>query len=158
MKLREGEVIYDVATRATRDGVEATVGGARLQLRVTEVGPGVFVVAEGATREIVHCVREGAFVHVFADGVVHVLEQMREGAPSTTRSPTAGVLEAPMPGKVVAVKVAEGDAVRRGQELLVVEAMKMENALRAPRDGRVARVHTRVGDMVTPGRVLVEME
>ena len=63
-----------------------------------------------------------------------------------------------MPGKVIAVKVAAGDTVSKGDELLVVEAMKMENAVRAPRDGRVKTVAARVGEMVSPGTVLVELE
>jgi 3-methylcrotonyl-CoA carboxylase alpha subunit len=63
-----------------------------------------------------------------------------------------------MPGRVVAVKVAPGARVAKGAELLVVEAMKMENALRAPRDGTVRAVHAAVGDMVGPGRPLVELE
>ena len=63
-----------------------------------------------------------------------------------------------MPGKVIAVKVEAGQAVTRGQELLVVEAMKMENAIRAPRDGVVKSISARVGDMVSPGMVLVELE
>ena len=61
-----------------------------------------------------------------------------------------------MPGKVTAVKVAPGQTVVKGQELLVIEAMKMENALRAPRDGRVKDVNARLGEMVSPGLVLVE--
>jgi biotin carboxyl carrier protein len=63
-----------------------------------------------------------------------------------------------MPGKVIKVSVAEGDAVTRGQEILVVEAMKMENAVRAPRDGRVGRIAAKVGDMVAPGVTLVELQ
>jgi 3-methylcrotonyl-CoA carboxylase alpha subunit len=63
-----------------------------------------------------------------------------------------------MPGRVSAVKVAVGARVRKGEELLVVEAMKMENALRAPRDGVVRAVHVAVGEMVAPGRALVELE
>jgi 3-methylcrotonyl-CoA carboxylase alpha subunit len=63
-----------------------------------------------------------------------------------------------MPGKVIAVKVEAGQAVTRGQELLVVEAMKMENAIRAPRDGRVRTIGAKVGDSVAPGTVLVEMD
>ncbi|PYQ05691.1 MAG: hypothetical protein DMF82_08010 [Acidobacteria bacterium] len=51
-----------------------------------------------------------------------------------------------------------GQPVTKGQELLVVEAMKMENALRAPRDGVVRSVAARPGDMVSPGLVLVELE
>ena len=69
-----------------------------------------------------------------------------------------GALEAPMPGRVIAVRVEPGQAVTKGQELLVVEAMKMENALRAPRDGTVKSVAARPGDMVSPGVVLVELE
>ncbi len=63
-----------------------------------------------------------------------------------------------MPGRVAAVKVAPGQRVAKGDELLVVEAMKMENALRAPRDGVVRAVHVAAGDMVAPGRALVEVE
>jgi biotin carboxyl carrier protein len=63
-----------------------------------------------------------------------------------------------MPGRVAALKVAPGQAVRRGDELVVVEAMKMENALRAPRDGVVRVVHVATGDMVAPGRALLEIE
>jgi biotin carboxyl carrier protein len=63
-----------------------------------------------------------------------------------------------MPGKVIAVKKAPGDAVTKGEELLIVEAMKMENAIRAPRDGCVKTVAAKVGDMVAPGVVLVELE
>jgi 3-methylcrotonyl-CoA carboxylase alpha subunit len=56
------------------------------------------------------------------------------------------------------VKAVPGQRVARGEELLVVEAMKMENALRAPRDGVVRAVHVSVGEMVAPGRALVEIE
>ena len=70
----------------------------------------------------------------------------------------AGALEAPMPGRVTAVKAEPGQRVERGEELLVVEAMKMENALRAPRGGVVRAVHVTAGEMVAPGRPLVEIE
>ncbi|MEZ4269765.1 MAG: biotin/lipoyl-containing protein, partial [Myxococcota bacterium] len=69
-----------------------------------------------------------------------------------------GSLEAPMPGKVLDLKVAPGDLVVRGQVLVVVEAMKMEHAVKSPRDGTVARVGVAVGDMVNPGTPLVVLE
>jgi biotin carboxyl carrier protein len=65
---------------------------------------------------------------------------------------------APMPGMVVKVEVAEGDVVREGQGIVIVEAMKMENELRASGSGRVARVHVRRGDAVAKDQVLVELE
>ena len=60
-----------------------------------------------------------------------------------------------IPGRVVAVAVAAGDAVEAGQQLLTVEAMKMQNELRSPRDGTVDRVAVAPGATVEPGDVLL---
>jgi 3-methylcrotonyl-CoA carboxylase alpha subunit len=67
-------------------------------------------------------------------------------------------LQAPMPGRVVLVKARPGDAVVTGQELLVIEAMKMELALTAPRDGVVAEVRAATGDFVEADAVLATLE
>jgi 3-methylcrotonyl-CoA carboxylase alpha subunit len=65
---------------------------------------------------------------------------------------------APMPGRVVVVKARAGDAVRAGEEVLVIEAMKMELSLKAPRDGRIAEVRAVAGDFVDADAVLVTLE
>jgi biotin carboxyl carrier protein len=65
-------------------------------------------------------------------------------------------LEVPMPGKVVRVLVAPGDEVAKGQGVVIVEAMKMENELKAPRAARVAAVHVQEGQGVEKGTLLVE--
>jgi 3-methylcrotonyl-CoA carboxylase alpha subunit len=67
-------------------------------------------------------------------------------------------VQAPMPGRVVVVKARPGDRVEAGQELLVVEAMKMELALKSPRAGVVAEVRAAVGDFVEADAVLVTLE
>jgi pyruvate carboxylase subunit B len=64
---------------------------------------------------------------------------------------------APMPGLVVRVEVAEGDTVRAGQGVVIVEAMKMENELRAEAPGVVRRVHVREGQTVEKDQLLVEL-
>ena len=69
-----------------------------------------------------------------------------------------GRIKAPMHGKVVALMVAVGDAVVRGQRLAAVEAMKMEHGLAAPCDGRVAAVHATLGQQVAEGSVMIEIE
>ncbi len=70
----------------------------------------------------------------------------------------ASRIEAPIPGKVVAIAVGPGDEVTPGQSLVVLEAMKMENELTADREGRVAAVHVTAGDTVESGALLVELE
>jgi len=77
--------------------------------------------------------------------------------PITTAS-GGGRLVAPMPGTVTAVDVAEGAMVKAGQTLVVVEAMKMEHAIKAPHDGTVSRVDCAVGDLVAEGDELVVLE
>ena len=124
---------------------------------VEPLGPGVFLFRQGDRTETFHCVRDGDTVHLFWRGRAYLLEEETERSRASHRH-VGGGLEAPMPGKVIAVKVAPGDTVMKGDELLVVEAMKMENAVRAPREGRVKSVSARVGDMVSPGVVLVELE
>ena len=66
-------------------------------------------------------------------------------------------LEAPMPGRIAAVRAAAHASVSKGEVLVIVEAMKMEHAVRAPRDGVVERVLVSEGQMVGLGDVLVEM-
>ena len=65
-------------------------------------------------------------------------------------------LLSPMPGLVVALPASEGDTVRAGQPLAIVDAMKMENVLRAERDGRIVAVHAKVGDSLAADQVIME--
>ena len=60
-----------------------------------------------------------------------------------------------MPGTVVSVKVKPGDRVKRGDTVLIVEAMKMENEIHTPIDGEVKAVHAKEGESVNPDEVLV---
>ena len=66
-------------------------------------------------------------------------------------------VNAPMPGKILKVNVNAGAAVKKGDVLLVIEAMKMENEICAPQDGTVATVECAAGDSVESGKVLVSM-
>ncbi len=67
------------------------------------------------------------------------------------------LLKAPMPGLVVAVPVTEGESVSRGQNLVILESMKMQNELRAPREGVVQRVRVKAGERVEQNQVLVTL-
>lgn len=64
---------------------------------------------------------------------------------------------APMPGKILGVKVSAGQSVKKGEVLLVLEAMKMENEIVAPSDGTIASVQAAVGDSVEAGATLATL-
>lgn len=159
MRLACGSELYDVELRATagRPGEwEAEVNGQPLRLAVTAAGDGRCEVRHAGGTATLHFARDGATLHLFWEGVAYRLARERPGA-RAARQAHAGALEAPMPGRVSAVKVTVGQAVAKGEELLVIEAMKMENALRAPRAGVVRAIHCGVGAMVAPGAPLVEL-
>lgn len=69
-----------------------------------------------------------------------------------------GRVEVPMPGKVIALEVAEGDHVHKGQGLIVVEAMKMENEIKAPCAGRIRRIAVWPGAQLEKGALLLEID
>ena len=67
-------------------------------------------------------------------------------------------INAPMPGKIVDVKVQPGTAVKKGDVAVILEAMKMENEIRVGQDGTIASVEVSAGDMVEGGSELVAMD
>lgn len=67
-------------------------------------------------------------------------------------------LKAPMPGLVLAVQVAEGDEVEEGQDLLVLEAMKMENAIKSPQAGKIDKILIDVKEKVDKNQILISFE
>jgi biotin carboxyl carrier protein len=64
-------------------------------------------------------------------------------------------LKAPMPGMVVSVRIEEGQDVKSGEEVIILESMKMQNELKAPRDGTVSRLRVKQGDSVDQNQVLL---
>ena len=99
-------------------------------------------------------VADGDTRWVFVEGEVYVFDVQRAGKRDTRHH---GTLSAPMPATVRKIAVVEGDTVKKGETLLVLEAMKMELPVRAPSDGVVSKISCREGDLVQPGITLVEI-
>jgi 3-methylcrotonyl-CoA carboxylase alpha subunit len=106
----------------------------------------------------------GGVIHVDVDG--QSLEFAMASAPtvdeavrhaSSAAGEGASLLTAPMPGRVIAVRVAEGAAVTAHQAVVVIEAMKMEHAVVAPTDGTLVRLTVGEGEQVERGQVLGEV-
>jgi propionyl-CoA carboxylase alpha chain len=96
------------------------------------------------------CLMHGPF------GDIELIEQPR--CASNTRADFRGGLKAPMPGRVLSIAATEGQAVERGQLLLVLEAMKMEHRITAPADGIVKAIRVAQGEQVANGATLVMLE
>jgi 3-methylcrotonyl-CoA carboxylase alpha subunit len=102
-------------------------------------------------------VTDGETIHLFTPGGQISLGWRDALAAAGDAVESGGGLAAPMPGKVVAVLVAAGDKVSRGQPLVVMEAMKMEHTITAPADGEVAEVRHGVGEQVAEGAALIAL-
>ena len=82
-----------------------------------------------------------------------LLEKMGMGAGAGAK---INNIKAPMPGLIIDLKIKSGDAVKAGDPLLILEAMKMENILKSPGEGTVKHVKVKKGDSVEKGQVLIE--
>jgi biotin carboxyl carrier protein len=92
---------------------------------------------------------------------VHLVDERRVrvgGGQSDIQLQGRQKVSVPMPGKVIAVLVSEGDSVERGQGLVIVEAMKMENEVRSPIAGEIREIKVKPGEAVEGGAVLVVVE
>jgi 3-methylcrotonyl-CoA carboxylase alpha subunit len=125
---------------------EGAIGAGLLALHATSGGPRA------------HAWVSGSHVDVWVEAR-HASFQMQgvDDAAASARAP-AGSLTTTLPGVIVSVQAAAGQSVTAGQTLLVVEAMKMEHAIRAPMAGVIATVHVRLGDRVREGETLVTMQ
>jgi 3-methylcrotonyl-CoA carboxylase alpha subunit len=124
---------------------------------VERLDRGVYRVALGERHWIVAVAgpRDNRWVAV--DGRTAALEVTDDAdRPGGRRRHVSPDLTAPMPATVTRILVAPGDSVAAGDALLMLEAMKMELAIRAPRDGTVGAVHCKVGDLVQPAVPLLD--
>lgn len=96
-------------------------------------------------------------VEIESERRASLLERARRGREATAHGGPTEV-RAVIPGRVVSVSIVAGDAVVAGQQLLVVEAMKMQNELRAPRDGVVSSVAVGAGGTIDVGDLLLVLE
>jgi 3-methylcrotonyl-CoA carboxylase alpha subunit len=99
--------------------------------------------------------RDGDVFHVFSGGSHYTLQYLDPLAHAGETETEGGRLTAPMPGKVVAILVSQGQRVEKGQPLVIMEAMKMEHTIAAPHEGTVDGILYAVGDQVADGAPLL---
>ena len=149
------DALADAAASLTRGG-----GLAGFRLNAPVRSEGTFLL-DGEAVTISYDPRQGGEgaddVLVAQGGQVWCLTPWR-AAGAAGADASDGAILSPMPGRVIAVAVAAGEAVTKGQKLLTLEAMKMEHSLTAPFDGTVAQLNAREGGQVSEGALLVKIE
>ncbi len=157
---------YQVAVTHGEDGAMVDFDGSIVRVR-SDWRPGepLFRGAVGGADICVQIDRAGVAYRLFHAGAetdVQVLTpraaELAATMPVKTPPDTSRLLLSPMPGFLSALAVEEGQSVKVGEALAVVEAMKMENVLRAERDGRIAKVHAEPGAHLTVDQVILEFE
>ncbi len=89
---------------------------------------------------------------------VHPASQATQTPPNGNANVDPNQIKAPIPGLVLSIEIRPGDQVEKGQQLCVLEAMKMKNLIRSPRAGTIAAVHVAPGQTVAHGDLLMEYE
>jgi len=147
---------YDIAAHGHDGDYRLDLGERHARVATSWQSPWLVVQIDGVARRF--RARIDHALVVLHDGERRlVLERLRPYAHAESDAGTSDRVAAPMPGRIVAVRVKAGDAVTAGQELLVMEAMKMEIALKSPRDGTIEAVGAAAGEFVEADAQLVRL-
>ncbi len=145
------DIVWQGPAQCTvRDG-EGTV-----RVRLLDRRDGAMRVEVDGVQTTAHFATDGDVLHVQLPGGSFACRDITAGETAAAGT-GSGRLEAPMAGRILAVHAGPGDSVRKGQPLVVLEAMKMEHEVTAGRDGTVEEVAVKVGDQVTARQVLVNL-
>lgn len=148
-----------------RDGgtFRVSIDGRVVEGEVREPEPGIFAFKVGDRIIEFHAsTLQGLDVRRVVTGSgtsdVRIIDRKHRSASDEADGDGQQTLLAPMPGRVVAVLASVGDEIKKGQGLLVVEAMKMQNEVKAGRDGVVIEIRVATGDTVSAGQILARLE
>jgi len=139
------------------DQYRVVVDGRHYKVTVQDVSEGqITFVVDGNLRQA-YIAAQGEQRYVAFDATVHSFSKSDSNKPRRSGTGGENSLTAAMPGQVVNVLVKEGDEVKRGQTLVILEAMKMEIRVTAPADGRIAKALVSSGQIVERGQRLIDL-
>jgi 3-methylcrotonyl-CoA carboxylase alpha subunit len=156
LRWRDGHQDRSLRLHYRRDGYRIEADGRGIAARVRRVGEYLIVTLDEREHRAVVLPESDDAVVVLLDGLEHRLRYIDPSVPSLGTDEASGSLTAPMPGRVIEVKVKRGEKVARGAPLMVLEAMKMEHTITAPADGMIERINYASGDLVEEGAALIE--
>ncbi len=152
-------ITYPIALERGKAGDYVAMLGDRIvTFEARRLANGAWLLGIGGEQVTVYVAAEGSRRHVSAGGASVVLSLPEPRRAQRGRSGAGGDLTAQMPGQVIDVAVQAGNAVGRGQTLVILEAMKMETTMYAERAGRVAELLVTTGTQVDTNDLMLRME
>ena len=153
--IRQGETGYSIRFENNRFHIESNwvlgnnlfkglINGESVSVKIEKCDNGYFLTHSGAKSKVSVRTPRIAELSKFSKPYIEVVSETE--------------ITSPISGKVVDIKIKEGDEVFSGQEVIMVEAMKMENAIYASRKGKVRQISIKIGESVMAGQLLVELE
>ena len=158
-----GEKKYTVAVEEKKGEFFVTCGESKKKVLCKSLSPNIFVLEIDGRSRLVHIAENADCKYVRLAGKEIRLEKPRQEQASKAADAGSGIgedgiVETPMPGKIVKISVEENQKVEKGATLMVVESMKMENAIHAPWKALVKKIHVAEGDQTQLGQPLMEIE
>jgi biotin carboxyl carrier protein len=144
------------------DGFKASVGDNHYKFNVTRISDNCLSIILNDKTHTIYAVESDNEVFIHLDGrairLVKVGNDQKKFAREGLEFGVRDEIATPMPGKVVKILVNEGEQVKAGQSLVIVESMKMENEIKSPANGAVKSIHFKAGDLVEPGQPIIKLE
>ncbi len=149
--------VYNVSVERRKDQYFVTYDNTEYKVEADEIKPGHLKIKLGD--RVIKCVitKGDKDKFVFVEGDVFKVRNIELTGAKKTKKKDEGNLNSPISGKVVSIKVKDGDKVKKGDVLMIIEAMKMEYLIRAPYNGKVKKVNFKEKDQIEIGQNTVEI-
>ena len=156
MKINFDSTTFDITP--TGKSYRATMGDKTVEVEILGTQDGQLTLLIDSERVTAYVSSDNAKRWITINGRTYLFTKQSGSRKSGAKHDHSGELTAPMPGQVRAVNVNEGDAVTKGQTLMILEAMKMEIRIQSPGDGTVKKLLMKQGDTVEREQTLIEIE
>ncbi|MDZ7263696.1 MAG: HlyD family efflux transporter periplasmic adaptor subunit [candidate division KSB1 bacterium] len=154
---------YSLSIQKKNEHYQVKIGDQIIELQAEQVTPNCLLLKEAQGHRRIYLANSGKKTFIHLDGRSLVVEhpETKEKTSFQADEHLAGAdhgIYAPMPGKILKIFVQENQTVTAKQNLVIVEAMKMEHSVRAPRKGVVKKVNFKEGELVDTGQEILEIE
>jgi geranyl-CoA carboxylase alpha subunit len=157
MKLATGEQILELLVRTNGNRITVTAGEDQYELTLVSAANGRACIIDKGVRQVCQYHRQGDHLYLQAFGQTLALQDLTHQPASGQSASGSGQIKATMDGALIDVLVQQGQAVKQGDTLVILEAMKMEHPVKADRDGTVSSLLVKKGDQVKRSQLLAEV-